>query len=111
MRSSEKFIKSNNHIPGLAIKDAQIQVNREKRQRDSLTETRDTTNRKCVRNKILEYLKDGLTKEKIAEKMVNDPIMKEFEYLTTRGIKIEVFVNNWIEDAIKKANSKDEKIR
>ena len=111
MKNSGRITNNGNCIPGLSALNAHCQLNRERKQKENLVGTRDSSNRKYVRDKILEYIEDGLTKEEILEKVVNDPIMKEFEYLTTSGTKIEVFVNNWIEDAIKKANSKDEKTR
>ena len=57
---------------------------------------------------LLIALEDKNEKELISdiyevEEILKDPIIKEFEYLTKSGTKIEVFVKNWIEDAIKKA--------
>ena len=98
-------------IPGLAALKIQWESDIEKKQNNKLTETRDSSNRKYIRNKIIEYIKTGLTKQEIVEEILKDPIIKEFEYLTKSGTKIEVFVKNWTEDAIKKANSKDEKTR
>ena len=108
----DQITTNRNHvIPGLVAQKIQWQTDIEKNKKNKLTETRDSSNRKYIRNKIIEYIKAGLTKQEIVEEILKDPIIKEFEYLTKSGTKIEVFVNNWTEDAIKKANSKDEKTR
>ena len=98
-------------FPGLAAQKIQWQTDIEKKQKNELTETRDSSNRKYIRKKIVEYIKGGLSKQEIVEKILKDPIINEFEYLTKSGTKIDVFINNWTEDAIKKENSKDENAR
>lgn len=105
MRSSDKIIKSGNFIPGVSIKNAQSYVNKMERiQKQNSPETGDIANRKYVQNKIIEYVKEGLAKEDIIEKILKDPIMKQFEYLTNSGVKIEDCVTDWVENAINRNN-------
>lgn len=113
MRSIDKIVKSNNRIPGLSVRNAQSQVNTENRirQKNKSSESGDIANRNYVQSKIIEYIKSGVSKEEIIEKILKDPIMKQFEYLTNNGLKIEACVEGWVENAIKRNDKKSEKTR
>lgn len=112
MRSSDKIIRPGNVTPGLAARNTQFEINREnkERQRNNSPETGDVANRKYVQTKIIEYVNSGLLKEEIIEKILQDPIMKEFEYLKASGVELKTCVVDWVENAIKR-NSKENKGR
>lgn len=92
------------HIENIELKNRKEENEKKSIQKQNSPETGDVANRKYVQNKIIEYVKEGLAKEDIIEKILKDPIMKQFEYLTNSGVKFEDCVTDWVENAINRNN-------
>ena len=101
------------YIAGLAAQNAQISMNFNKKMesRTKNMESNDVTNRRYVQSKIMEYLTSGMQKEDVVTEILNDPIMKEFDYINKNGANIETCVKEWVENAAKKSQNKGEKTR
>ena len=57
----------------------------------------DTQNRDYVARTGEKYIKEGLSEEEAIDKLMNDKIVKEFEYLTKNGLDIRNCFKNWID--------------
>ena len=86
-------IKSGELFPGMSASMAKADLKREK---GNPQKTTDTKNREYVKDKIVEYIKSGLSEEKAIEEIMKDPIVKEFEYLTKNGLDIKECFKNWV---------------
>lgn len=104
---------SRRYIAGLAAQNTQYAINLNKNMENKTknAESDDITNRRYVRGKIIEYLRSGMEKKDVVEKILNDPIMKKFDYLSKNGLNIETCVNEWVENAAKNSQNKGGKTR
>ena len=64
----------------------------------------DSKNREYVMKKMLGYLKDGLSEEMVLDKIMEDPISKEFEYLSKNGLDKRNCFRNWMNSVMKRKN-------
>ena len=92
-------------VKGLSVKNA-LGGMAEKKQ--TITSS-DTQNREYVRQRIIELSKEGLSKEKILEILLQDPIISEFNYFTKQGIDIKNIFISWIESHYNKSNNSNNK--
>lgn len=104
---------SRRYIAGLAAQNTQYDINLNKNMENKTkkAESDDVINRRYVRGKIIEYLRSGMEKKDVVEKILNDPIMKKFDYLSKNSLNIETCVNEWVENAAKNSRNKGEKTR
>lgn len=95
------------YIPGLSARRAAGQVYDENRTIGS----KDTYNRDYVIRKVISDIKNGFSLEQALDKIMEDDIVKEFEYLKKNGIDIKSCFKDWVEREIKKPRRNIEKIR
>lgn len=95
------------YIPGLSARRAAGQVYDENRTIGS----DDTYNRDYVVRTIVKYIKDGLPEEEALDKIMNDPIVKKFEYLSNNGLNIRECFRDWTRREIKKPRRNSERTR
>ncbi len=79
---------------------------------DSKSKT-DTKNREKVIRKVIQYVKEGMTKEQAIDKVIKEEkeLVENFEYLTKNGLDLKVCFNNWVKDSNLLLIQKSEKER
>lgn len=85
------------YIPGLSASRAAGQAYDENRTIGS----DDTYNRDYVVRTIVNDIKNGLSEEKALDKIMKDPIIKQFEYLSKNGLNIRECFKDWARREIK----------
>ena len=99
MNSIRKIMNARHEMPGLSIGMINEKLDsKEKNLSD------DYKNRLYVRKKIVEYIKQGLSKQEIIDNILSDDIMKNFEYLKNNGLSIDKCVTNWVDVEIRRGN-------
>lgn len=86
------------YIPGLSASRAAGQAYDENRTIGS----DDTYNRDYVVRTIVNDIKNGLSEEEALDKIMKDPIIKQFEYLSKNGLNIRECFKDWARREIKK---------
>ncbi len=97
MGNIDRMKKGKNIIPGIASEYAKAAVKAKNTKRSD-----DYENRQYVRNKILEYIKEGLVVNEIVKRILSDDVMKNFGYLEKNGLDITKCVTSWVQDAMNK---------
>lgn len=95
------------YIPGLSASRAAGQAYDENRTIGS----NDTYNRDYVVRTIVKDIKGGLSEEEALDKIMNDPIIKKFEYLSKNGLDIKECFRDWARRKIKKPRRNVERSR
>ena len=86
------------YIPGLSARRAEGQAYDENRTIGS----KDTYNRDYVIRKVISDIKNGLSLEQALDKIMEDDIVKEFQYLANNGLNIRECFKDWAEREMKK---------
>ena len=73
----------------------------------------DTKNREKVIRKVIQYVKEGMTKEQAIDKIIKEEkeLVENFEYLTKNGLDLKVCFNNWVKNSDLLLIQKSEKER
>ena len=98
MGSIRRMMNPKNKINEMKI----CNVEQEIRKKQKIEVSNDTQNRNYVVRAGVEYIKAGLSEEETLDKLMNDDIVKEFEYLKKNGLDIRNCFKNWIKAAMKK---------
>ena len=100
------YKKKIQYIPGTVSRKVSEQIYSENKRSSD-----DAKNRKYVSEKIKKLIKEGMSEEKIIEEILKDEVMKNFEYLKAINSDTRVVVENWVKDAIKRGNKREEQER
>ena len=87
---ARSFDRRRRYTPGLAAE------NTEKKVRKPCEKSQDFHNRHYVMDKIFEYIKEGKSEEEALDLIMQDEIVKEFEYLTKNGLNLRTCFSNWV---------------
>ena len=94
------------YIPGLSVSRAFSQAYGENKKVSS-----DTLNRDYVVRTVVSYINKGISMEKALDKIMEDDIVKEFEYLTKNGLDMKKCFRDWVEREINKPRRRNERTR
>ena len=113
MRSINQIGQNKHHIAGCKIGniDNELKNIDRKKNKAKAEKNSDYKNRQYVRNKILEYINEGLRIDEIVEEILSDDVMKNFEYLEKNGVDMIKCVSSWVQDAMKKSNEIDQQCK
>ena len=99
-------IAKQKYIPGLSASRTAGQIYDKNRTIGS----NDTYNRKYVAKTIAENIQNGLSEEAL-DKIMQDPIVKEFEYLTKNGLNLRECFKDWAQRELKRTRKSEERNR
>ncbi len=100
-------ISKKKYIPGLSASRTAGQIYDKNRTIGS----NDTYNRKYVAKTIAENIQNGLSEEEALDKIMKDPIVKEFEYLTKNGLNLRECFKDWAQKELKRTRKSEERNR
>lgn len=103
----KKTNKVRARIPGIAMYHAEKDLRESQKPQIS----QDTKNRNYVVEKMTEYMQNGLTEDEAVEKIMKDPIVEQFEYLTKNKIDIRRCFRDWTRNTNNNKKTKAENIR
>lgn len=110
MGNINRIMKAEKHKTGTEARKAAKEIRIKKCSEYTKEFSNDTKNRDYVVREEIKYIKEGLSEEKALEKLMNDKIVKEFEYLKKNGLDIRNCFKNWINAEIKKPRRKEQRI-
>ena len=110
MGNINRFMKATRRETGIESLKASKMTKHKKYLEHKPVVTNDTLNRDYVVREGVKYIKEGLSEEKALDKLMNDDIVKEFEYLKKNGLDIRNCFKNWINAEIKNPRRKERKI-
>ena len=82
--------------PGLSINYAWEQVLAKRRVEASKVQNQDSQNRKYVADKVHEYMEAGKSLDEAVDLIMQDDIIKEFDYWAKNGLDVRQCVKNLV---------------